>query len=175
MPTLTTGLVGPGFLYVFWWILFQLTPAAVPVVVARVLHSWDVIHIPIFIVTLTAVLSIPLLRAVRVIYGRWSIRQRAACMGAVLPPSWDGKKFGNMDLVNISMEGWRKGYPGVRFDFMPPLSGTLTVCVHDRRWFLEQPDSQPARWPALGNSIGRHNLRSYRRKYYEGASAHKHA
>ena len=29
-------------------------------------------------------------------------------MGAVLPPSWDGEKFGNLDLVKTAMEGWNK-------------------------------------------------------------------
>lgn len=112
MPSPTSGLFGPGFSPVFWWILSQLTPAATIVAAARVLHSFDVIHVPAFLVALTSVLSIPLVRVVRVLSRRWSIRRRAARMGAVLPPSWDGEKFGNLDLVKTAMEGWTKGYPG---------------------------------------------------------------
>ncbi|KAM5534915.1 hypothetical protein V8D89_011470 [Ganoderma adspersum] len=115
MPSPTSRLFGPGFSPVFLWILSQLTPAATIVVAARVLHSFDVIYIPTFLVAFISVLSIPLVRVVHVLSRRWSIRRRAARMGAVLPPSWDGEKFGNLDLVKTSMEGWTKGYPGDGF------------------------------------------------------------
>ncbi len=142
-PTSTSRLLGPGFPHVFWWILSHLTPAAAVVAAARVLYSYNVVHIPTFLVALTSVLSIPLLRVVRVVYGRWSIKRRAARMGAVLPPSWDGEKFGNMDLVKIGMEGWRKGYPGASLGSGPSVKTLNCACTHVlpyRGWILEQPD-----------------------------------
>ncbi|KAI1786669.1 hypothetical protein LXA43DRAFT_1098968 [Ganoderma leucocontextum] len=36
-------------------------------------------------------------------------------MSAVLPPSWDGQSFGNMDIFEESMERWRKGCPRDNF------------------------------------------------------------
>ncbi|KAI1789057.1 cytochrome P450 [Ganoderma leucocontextum] len=114
MPSLLSRL-GPGLPLVLWWFLSQLTPAATVVVAAYILRSRDVIPIPTFLVALTTVLSIPLLHVARIVYRKWSIKRRAARMGAVLPPRWDGESFGNMDLIKYSMEGWRKGYPGDGF------------------------------------------------------------
>ncbi|KAM5531928.1 hypothetical protein V8D89_014398 [Ganoderma adspersum] len=114
MPSLTSRLP-PGLPLVLWWFLSQLSPAATVVLAARILHSYNVLHIPAVLVGLIAVLSIPLWYAVRIVYRKWSIKRRAARMGAVLPPSWEGESFGNMDLFKESMERWTKGYPGDSF------------------------------------------------------------
>lgn len=114
MTPQTSRLLGPGFPHVFWWFLSLLKPAATVVVAARALHACDVVHIPTFLAVLATVLSIPLLQVARFAYGRWSIKRRATRMGAVLPPSWEGERFGNMDLIKLSVEGFTKGYPGTR-------------------------------------------------------------
>ncbi len=87
-------------------------PAATVVVAARVLHSHNVLHIPAILVGLTSIMSIPLWYAVRIVYRKWSIKRRAARMGAVLPPRWEGESFGNMDIFKECLERWTKGYPG---------------------------------------------------------------
>ncbi|PIL36941.1 cytochrome P450 [Ganoderma sinense ZZ0214-1] len=114
MPSLKSRLP-PGLPLVLWWFLSQLLPAATVVVAARVLHSHNVLHIPPLLFAFTAALSIPLWYAARIVFGKWRIKRRAARMGAVLPPSWEGRSFGNMDLFKECMERWTKGYPGDSF------------------------------------------------------------
>lgn len=164
MPSLTSRLP-PGLPLVLWWFLSQLSPAATVVVVARILHSHNVLHIPAVLVGLTAVLSIPLWYAVRIVHRKWSIKRRAARMGAVLPPSWEGESFGNMDLFKESMERWTKGYPGKRPGVTPSISGQRAhVAVH-RGQLLEQRANQGVQWPVFGDFVLGHDVHHYGCKY----------
>ena len=57
-------------------------------------------------------LSVPAALAVSVAYRGWTRRRGAARLGAVLPPRWDGKRIGNIDLLNYSIERFHNGYLG---------------------------------------------------------------
>ena len=63
--------------------------------------------LPKWLITVTAVLSIPPYHICGAWIRYWRNARRAARMGAVLPPRWDGKLPGNwdvLDLVNRSVE-----------------------------------------------------------------------
>ena len=170
MTSLTSKLP-PGLPLVLWWFLSQLSPAATVVVVARVLHSHNVLHIPSLFIGLIAFLSIPLWYAVRIVYKKWSIKRRAARMGAVLPPSWEGESFGNMDLFKECMERWTKGYPGERTGLALSLPGQRAHVTVHRGQLLEQWANQGVQWLVFGDVILGHDVHHYGCKYSEGRLA----
>lgn len=86
-------------------------PAALVCVAARLLQSWNV-YFGVVWVALAAVISIPTVFVARTVHWFWRSKRRAAKLGAVIPPTWEGKKWGNMDVVNYCIEKFNTGYPG---------------------------------------------------------------
>ena len=89
-------------------------PIAAVVALARALRlaTQGAVTLPTWLVALLAVLSVPALHAGRTVQHRWSVRLRARRMGAVLPPRWDGKRFGNLDILEYSLDRYHHGYIG---------------------------------------------------------------
>ena len=89
-------------------------PAVLVFVAARALHTLGLVDAPLALgwVALVAALSVPAVYAGRIVYRDWSVKRRAARMGAVLPPSWEGKAFGNTDILKYAIEAFHRGYPG---------------------------------------------------------------
>ncbi|KAI0723090.1 cytochrome P450 monooxygenase pc-2 [Earliella scabrosa] len=92
-------------------------PAVLVFVAARALHTLGLVDAPLALgwVALVAALSVPAVYAGRIVYRDWSVKRRAARMGAVLPPSWEGKAFGNTDILKYAIEAFHRGYPGDGF------------------------------------------------------------
>lgn len=56
--------------------------------------------------------AVPVVIAVRVWLHGWSVRRRAAKLGAAIAPTCDGKLPGNYDVLNDFMEEFENGYLG---------------------------------------------------------------
>ncbi len=91
-----------------------LFPIVALLALARALHTFGLLHaeLPTGWVAFAAVLSILAAYAMRIIYSDWSVKRRAAQMGAVLPRRWEGKAFGSVDLLQHGIKMFLCGYPG---------------------------------------------------------------
>ncbi|TBU49015.1 cytochrome P450 [Dichomitus squalens] len=107
--------IPPGLPYALRFLVARLAPVTAVVIVLRVGQAQGIIHIPAVWLAISAVLSITLLVAVRVVYSKYDLQRRAARLGAVLPPSWEGKSIGNIDLLQYGIERWKNGYIGDGF------------------------------------------------------------
>ncbi|KAI0751542.1 cytochrome P450 monooxygenase pc-2 [Daedaleopsis nitida] len=107
--------IPPGLPFFFRQLGVTLLPAITTLVSARALQSLRGVELGTIWLVLVAVLSVPAAYATRIFYREWSVKRRAARMGAVLPPSWDGKGIGNMDILKMSIEMFYRGYPGEGF------------------------------------------------------------
>ncbi|OSC98999.1 cytochrome P450 monooxygenase pc-2 [Trametes coccinea BRFM310] len=104
--------VPPGWPYLIGRLTVHLAPAVGVVLLARVLNAFLDVQASFLLIALAATLSVPAVYALRILYNEWRIRRKAASLGAILPPRWDGKSFGNMDLLNFFLEQFYKGYLG---------------------------------------------------------------
>ncbi|KAI0779781.1 cytochrome P450 monooxygenase pc-2 [Fomes fomentarius] len=107
----------PGLPFLVRRLGVNLFPAAAIFAFSRALQTFGVLDAKLstFWIALAAVLSIPAVYVGRILYRDWSVEQRAARVGAVLPPRWDGKSFGNVDILKYSLEMFRRGYLGEGF------------------------------------------------------------
>ena len=87
-------------------------PIATVVALSRVLRATGAAALPGVLVAALAALSVPAALAVSAAYRGWTRRRGAARLSAVLPPRWDGKRIGNIDLLNYSIERFHNGYLG---------------------------------------------------------------
>ncbi|PCH37762.1 cytochrome P450 monooxygenase pc-3 [Wolfiporia cocos MD-104 SS10] len=81
------------------------------------------IAIPTWLVCLVSAVIIPIIAIVRVYIRRWRINRAAARLGAILPPTWRGKRIGNVDTVAEMLESRKSGYTADWFDKMVPKLG----------------------------------------------------
>ena len=86
-------------------------PIIVVLAVARILSAFGFAVSPVLVAVL-AVACVPTTYAASVVYRDWSVHWRAALVGAVLPPSWEGKRFANVDILEHSIERFHNGYLG---------------------------------------------------------------
>ncbi|TCD70442.1 hypothetical protein EIP91_003523 [Steccherinum ochraceum] len=113
-------LIGPGFPHVVRYIT-QLSPPVILVVFASYFF-----RIPLWYAIPLTFVSLPVYLAFNVVYKRWQEKRRAAALGAVLPPSYDGVKFGNTDVIAMLLENFKHGYPGDGWtDIHEQLGGTV--------------------------------------------------
>ncbi|GBE84577.1 cytochrome P450 monooxygenase pc-3 [Sparassis latifolia] len=86
--------------------------------------------LPTWIAVLAAVLSTPIIIVLNNWLRSWRIRRAAVRLGAVLPPRWDGKWIGNIDLLRKSMDAFLNGYPGDNFvDKIDELGPTFQINI----------------------------------------------
>lgn len=65
-----------------------------------------------WILAVTFVLGAPLAFTVHILWAEYSLKTRAASLGARLAPRVEGKSFGNLDIARTLLRNWREGYPG---------------------------------------------------------------
>ena len=97
--------VPPGLIPTVKATVSNLLPAALVVATARILSARG-LKIGTVWVTLVALLSLPVVYIGRKVYRNWSFKRRAAAMGAVMPPTRVGKRIGNMDILQKSMDAF---------------------------------------------------------------------
>ena len=102
----------PGLPFITRRLAVNLIPAIAVSLAARILRLLFDYDIPKLAVLLLEVLSVPIVYVLRVQLRRWRVRRAAAQLGAVLPPHWDGQRFGNVDLLNHFLERFQNGYLG---------------------------------------------------------------
>ena len=102
----------PGLPFITRRLAVNLIPALVVSLASRLLRVLFDFQLPKFAVLLLEVLSVPVVYISRIQLHRWRVRRAAAQMGAVLPPHWDGQRFGNVDLLNHFLERFQNGYLG---------------------------------------------------------------
>lgn len=103
----------PGLqLYTLKNLARTLAPLAIVVALARAAHSFAGVAIPWPLVAAIALLSVPGTYAAGITYRGWTKPRRAARAGAVLPPRWDGKRFGNLDILSYGIDRYHHGYIG---------------------------------------------------------------
>ncbi|PCH37761.1 cytochrome P450 monooxygenase pc-2 [Wolfiporia cocos MD-104 SS10] len=66
--------------------------------------------IPTWLIWLASSVSIPLVIVTRVYIRYWRWNRAAARMGAILPPTWRGKRFANIDTLTEVLHSFHHGY-----------------------------------------------------------------
>jgi len=90
----------------------QILALLVPVFVAIVVHQINV-FIPIWLLVLATISSLPIYSAVGIFIQLILERRRAAAAGARLAPLVRGKLIGNVDILHVMMNNFKNGYPGM--------------------------------------------------------------
>ena len=70
------------------------------------------ITIPVWAQAIAYTVSIPLYFFINIKLRRWRIETDAARNGAALAPTWEGKEFGNLDVMKAFMYGLQEGFLG---------------------------------------------------------------
>lgn len=91
-------------------LILLLYPAALLIGFTYIVGNSVRYHVPTWITVIAAIISVPLVLASRIAFRRWSTKRRAARLGAVMPPSWNGKKIGNIDIGARLRRSWKNGY-----------------------------------------------------------------
>ncbi|KAI0638092.1 cytochrome P450 monooxygenase pc-3 [Trametes polyzona] len=93
----------------------NLSPAAAVALLSRLLRVALDVKLPIILVVLAAVASVPLVYLIRLKLRDWRISRALARTGTTLPPFWDGETFGNRDILEKAVERFKNGYIGDGF------------------------------------------------------------
>ncbi|KAL7282246.1 hypothetical protein ACG7TL_003715 [Trametes sanguinea] len=104
--------VPPGLPFVARILTISLVPAAVVLLLARLCRVYFGIELPTGAIGTVAVLSLPATFALRLQWREWRVRRAAERLGAILPPRWDGRAPGNLDLLKHVIERFENGYLG---------------------------------------------------------------
>ncbi|OSC98998.1 cytochrome P450 monooxygenase pc-3 [Trametes coccinea BRFM310] len=100
----------PGVPFLIRRLFFNLAPATAILAASRLLEVVFQLRPPTVAIIVIALLSIPALYILRIVLHEWHVRRAAARIGAVLPPRWEGRSIGNMDILDHVMERFYKGY-----------------------------------------------------------------
>lgn len=90
----------------------MLSPVAVILSLSHVLRMAFNVKLHVIFIALAAIVSIPIVIWLRLFLWRLRVRLAVKRTGTVLPPSWDGRSFGNYDLLQYALERFHNGYPG---------------------------------------------------------------
>ncbi|EIW61469.1 cytochrome P450 monooxygenase pc-3 [Trametes versicolor FP-101664 SS1] len=91
------------------------SPVAAVLLLGRLLRVMFDFKLPAIVVALTVIASVPAFYMLRLVAHRRRVRRAAKRAGAVLPPEWNGEKFGNRDLLVRAIERFQNGYIGDGF------------------------------------------------------------
>lgn len=86
------------------------TPPLVVVVLLTALARFTSLAVPIWVNILMSLVSIPTFFLGRARLRYWRNARRAAQLGALLPPRWEGKLPGNWDVVMLADDAYTKGF-----------------------------------------------------------------
>ena len=73
------------------------------------------VNLPSFAFILLEVLSLPLALSVYISLKSLRDHRAAARFNAILPPSLDGVKLGNIDILSTCLHAWKHGYIGMYY------------------------------------------------------------
>lgn len=90
----------------------NLSPVAVVLLLGRLMRVLFDFKLPAIVVALAAIASVPAFYMLRLVAHRRRVRRAAKRAGAVLPPEWNGEKFGNRDLLVRAIDRFQNGYIG---------------------------------------------------------------
>lgn len=79
---------------------------------ARLFHRFAGLAIPVWLVPLLALASVAASTAATIALRERRVRRAAARLGAVLPPRWDGRAIGHVDLLRSMVHEYKNGYIG---------------------------------------------------------------
>ncbi|OCH92181.1 cytochrome P450 monooxygenase pc-2 [Obba rivulosa] len=99
------------------------------------------IIIPTWVRVLAAILIIPACCALAIVAEQRRVTRAATRLGATLPPAWDGRRIGNVDVLQSVMQAFAHGYPsdGVG-DKTNELGPTFAIDIlWDRRYITSDP------------------------------------
>ncbi|PSR74971.1 hypothetical protein PHLCEN_2v9385 [Hermanssonia centrifuga] len=115
-------------------ILRQLTPLIYPTIL--VIASFSFLRrllnvvVPTWIVVIAVLISMPSFMITRAQIFHWLNARRAARLGAVLPPRWNGKRIGNLDVLEVLRKINVDGYLSDNFwEKMHELGPTYEVSI----------------------------------------------
>ncbi len=113
MASRTTAVLTPGLRLILRFFVNNLIPVSSVWLLSRLLTAYnESLHIPTALVVLAAFLSIPATFSFRIVLKNLRTRRAAKRMGAILPPRWDGRSFGNFDLLQHTVDRFQNGYIG---------------------------------------------------------------
>lgn len=67
---------------------------------------------PTWFIIALSLLAIPVMHVGGPRYQYWYEKRKAAQLGAVMPPRWNGRILGNIDIVWTLTKAYMYGYPG---------------------------------------------------------------
>ncbi|KAF8075954.1 cytochrome P450 monooxygenase pc-3 [Lyophyllum atratum] len=131
----------PGITYLANRLPSLLLPLIVVYVANRLLQTYLTIHLPLSVITVTAILSIPVALVLKSSYTDLDDRRRAAAQGAVLPPRIYDKWPAGIGLLLQSINNLKTGYPGENFNEWAKFYGnTFNVRIlSENRFFTAEP------------------------------------
>ncbi|THG93091.1 hypothetical protein EW026_g8045 [Hermanssonia centrifuga] len=107
----TTMVVFPQALtLVVQQLIFLLYPAVLTLALCSILDSLFNADVPTWAYAPIAIASTPVSLAGRIWFHDWLVAHKAARVGAILAPRWDGKAIGNTDLLKLLMGAFETGY-----------------------------------------------------------------
>ncbi|KAI0934647.1 hypothetical protein AcV5_006422 [Taiwanofungus camphoratus] len=77
---------------------------------ARLFHRFAGLAIPVWLLPLLALASVAASTAATIALRERRVRRAAARLGAVLPPRWDGRAIGHVDLLRSMVHEYKNGY-----------------------------------------------------------------
>ncbi|KAI0637980.1 cytochrome P450 monooxygenase pc-3 [Trametes polyzona] len=91
------------------------SPAAAVALLSRLLRVALDVKLPLVAVVLAALISVPAVYVIRLKLRDLRVARELARTGTVLPPHWEGKEFGNRDILREGVEKIKNGYVGDGF------------------------------------------------------------
>ncbi|PCH42843.1 cytochrome P450 monooxygenase pc-2 [Wolfiporia cocos MD-104 SS10] len=100
----------PGIPFLVQALLYAAIYPVVSFSIAHIAKHYAGLAVPAWLVWLISAASIPLGAIARVCARYWQWNRAAASMGAVLPPTWRGKRFANIDTLATMLRSFNSGY-----------------------------------------------------------------
>jgi hypothetical protein len=106
-------IITPGIDFVVPYIAQLSIPPVLLTLAAKYFRTSYDLPIPTWIVVSASIFSVPLFSAIKIFWKSFGDRRAAASLGARLPPVWEGKWIGNVDIMTFLLERFDIGYPGM--------------------------------------------------------------
>ena len=121
-------IITPGIDFLAPHLLRLNIPPALLAVAGRYLASTYNSPIPTWVLVSVSVLTVPVVSAAQIIWKSFKDRWDAATLGASLPPVFNGKSIGNLDILAFMRQQWGIGYPGLLSRFLIIVSAAPSSC-----------------------------------------------
>lgn len=104
------GLVPEAWLHVASQLSQLLYPAVLASLGFTALGKSADVHVSSWLVAASSLASIVPFHIGRCYVRQWAIARKAARLGAALPPQWEGKKIGSLDILTALKAVWENGF-----------------------------------------------------------------